>query len=146
MRARRRSGRGAFYQSGQGACGARTGRPQGAPLQRSSRLRQQLPQQARAEWNFEDFDAARGEIERILDRLREQRTDRYGARLAGALDAERIEWRRRHGVAELHAGHVERGRQQIVGERGVEQLSVVIEFELLVECIADSLRDTAMDL
>src|SRR5258708_27207980 len=88
--------------------------PMGVALQRSSRLRQQLPQQARAEWDFQDFDAARVKIERILDRLREQRADRYGACLAGALDAERIEWRQRHGVAKLHARHVERGRQQIV--------------------------------
>src|SRR6266404_1535355 len=66
----------------------------------SFRLRQQLPEPARAEWNFQNFDAARRKIERILDRLREQRADWDGTRLAGALDAERIERRHRHGVAE----------------------------------------------
>src|SRR5258708_19787594 len=92
------------------------GRPLWSPLQPSFRLRQQLPQPARTEWNFQNFDAARAKIERILDRLREQRADRYGARLAGALDAERIEWRRRHGVAELQARHVQPGPPPIVAQ------------------------------
>ena len=48
--------------------------------------------------------------------------DRDGAGLARPLDAERIERRRRHRVGKVHARHVERGRQQVVGERGVEQL------------------------
>src|SRR5262249_6790447 len=64
---------------------------------RSFRFRQQLPQQAGAERDLEDFDAARGQVKRILDRLREQRADRYGACLSGALDAERIERRQRDG-------------------------------------------------
>ena len=51
-----------------------------------------------------------------------------------------------HRVGDLHVRHFERGRQQIIGERGVEQLPVVVEHELLVEGIADALRDAAVDL
>src|ERR1700724_4869911 len=46
----------------------------------------------------------------------------------------------------LHTRHFERAWQQVIGERGVEQLAVLIEHELLVEGIADALRNTAVDL
>ena len=57
-----------------------------------------------------------------------------------------IERRRRHRVGELHARHFQRRRQQIVGERGVQQLPLLVEHQLLVERIADALRHAAMDL
>ena len=49
-------------------------------------------------------------------------------------------------VADLDARHVERGRQQVVHERGVQQLAVLVEDQLLVEGVADALRDAAVDL
>src|SRR5437764_13646287 len=57
------------------------------------RLAGQFEWAIRAERNFVELDSLRQQPERILDRLREQRPDRNGAGLAGALDAERIERR-----------------------------------------------------
>src|SRR5262249_34738341 len=65
---------------------------------------------------------------------------------ARALDAERIERRGGGDVVELDVWYVERGRNQVVGQRGGEQLALVVELELLVEGIADTLRDAAVDL
>src|SRR5713226_5088593 len=47
---------------------------------------------------------------------------------------------------ELHARDVQRRRQEIIRERRIEELPFVVEHELLVERIADSLRYPAMDL
>src|SRR4029079_16200243 len=114
--------------------------------QASSQFGRQLEQAAGTERNFVELDLLFQEPERILDRLRKQRPDRNGAGLARALDAERIERRFGHGVGDLHVRHFQCRRQQIIGQRGVEQLAVLIEHELLVEGIADALRDAAMDL
>src|SRR5579872_317175 len=65
-------------------------------------LGDQLEQTVRTQRDFIQLDAALGESERILDRLREQRPDRNRAGLARALDAERIERRFGHGVANIH--------------------------------------------
>src|SRR6516164_8460400 len=67
----------------------------------------QLEQAARTERNLVELDVARQKPERVLDRLREQRPDRNRTGLAGTLDAERIERRRRHGVADVHVRHVQ---------------------------------------
>ena len=42
--------------------------------------------------------------------------------------------------------HIERGRQEILGERRIEQLSVLVEHELLVERIADPCATPPVDL
>src|SRR5262249_6489176 len=114
--------------------------------QASSQFGRQLEQAAGTERYFVELDLLFQKSEGILDRLGEQRPDRNGAGLARPLNAERIERRFGHGVRDLHMRHFQRRRQQIVSERGVEQLAVLIEHELLVEGIADALRDTAMDL
>ena len=45
-----------------------------------------------------------------------------------------------------HARHFQRGRQQVVRERGIAQLTVFVECQLLVEGVADALRHAAVDL
>src|ERR1700730_511690 len=52
----------------------------------------EFEQPARTERNFQQFDAAAFQIERVLDRLCEQRPGRNGTGFTGALDAHRIEW------------------------------------------------------
>src|SRR5258708_19978892 len=49
-----------------------------------------LPQPRRAERNLEDLDLFRRHPERVLERLREERSDRDRAVLAAALDAARL--------------------------------------------------------
>src|SRR5207244_12861093 len=71
---------------------------------------------ARAERNFQELNSFSRQIERILDRLREQRSDRDCTGLARTLDSQRIERRRRRDVAELDARDLKRGGQEIVGE------------------------------
>src|SRR6266550_727521 len=110
------------------------------------RFPSQFEQPARAERNLQELDAAAFQIECVFDRLREQRSARNGARFTGALDAKRIERRLCHGVPELHARHLEGGRQQIVCQRGIEQLPLIVEHQFLIERIADPLRDAAMNL
>src|SRR5580704_8636475 len=112
----------------------------------SSQFGRQREQAIGTERNLVQLDFLVQKSERILDRLREQRPDRNGTGLAGALDAERIERRFGYRVRDLHMRHFERGRQQIVGERSVEQLTVVIEHKLLVKRVADALRHAAVNL
>src|SRR5258707_14309174 len=106
----------------------------------------ELPQPLRAERYFQELDAFARQTEGVLDRLREQCADRNGSRLPCSLDAERIERRGGDGGSKLHARHVERRRQEIVGKRGIEQLAVLVADELLIEYVADTLRHAAVDL
>src|SRR5262245_22438005 len=115
-------------------------------LEVSSQLCRQRKQAVGSEGDLVQLDLLVQKPERILDRLREQRPDRNGAGFARALDAKRIKRRFRHCVRDLHVRHFEGRRQQVVGKRGVEQLAVVIEHELLVEGIADALRHAAVNL
>ena len=94
--------------------------------------------------NFGDLDAGPGK--RILDRLREHRARRNAARFADALEADRVERRRRLAMRRLDRRHVGRGRQQIVHERRVQQLALLVVDELLVERVADAVRDAAVNL
>src|ERR1700730_15838126 len=109
-------------------------------------LPDQLPQTLGTERDLAQLHMLGGKIERIVDRLRKQWPDRYSARFAGTLDAKRVQRRSRDRMDELDARDVQRGRQKIVRERCIEQLPFVVEHELLVERIADSLRYPAMDL
>src|ERR1700716_58996 len=61
------------------------------------RVSGEFEQPARAERNFQQFDAAAFQIERVFDCLREQRPARNGAGFTGSLDAHRIERRFRYG-------------------------------------------------
>ena len=49
-------------------------------------------------------------------------------------------------MSRLHVGHVGRRGEQVVHERGVEQLPFLAVHELLVERIADAVRHAALDL
>ena len=49
-------------------------------------------------------------------------------------------------MRDLHCRHLERGRHEILGQRGVQQLSLLVVLQLLVERVADALRHPAVDL
>src|SRR5918992_2623193 len=113
-------------------------------LRPALRLARQLPEPARLERDLQNLQAGNGQS--ILHGLREKSADRDGAGLARALGAERVERRSRLLVADLDARHVERRGQEEIHEGGVEELAVVVVDELLVEGIAEPLRDAAVHL
>ena len=84
--------------------------------------------------------------QRVLQRLREQRTDGDRARLARAFHAHRVERRERFAVRGFDARHVEAGGQVIIHERAVEQLPVFVVGEPFVKRVADALRHAAVNL
>src|SRR5690349_15336632 len=61
-----------------------------------------FPQAAWRERDLGDLDAARRQVERVLDRLREERADRDRAAFTRPLGAERVERGGRLGVQHLH--------------------------------------------
>ena len=82
---------------------------------RSARPSGKLPQVAGVERYLEDVDAARGQLQRVLDRLGEQRAHGNGTRFAYPLDAQLVVWRGRDVMEDVDPRHFGRGRQQIVG-------------------------------
>jgi hypothetical protein len=49
-------------------------------------------------------------------------------------------------MGKLHPRHVKRGRQQVVGQRRVQELTLVVEGQSFVEGVAYALRDAALNL
>ncbi len=83
----------------------------------------------------------------VLDRRGEHRGRRDHARLAGALDAERVERRGRLEVVDVdRGGHLGDVGHEEVHERGVEQLARLVVDHPLVERPAHALGDAAVDL
>ena len=83
---------------------------------------------------------------RVLDRRDDRRRHRHHAGFADALDAERVERRRRFVVEDLDARHARRRHQQIFGERRGDRLAVVVEAHPFEERVADAVHDAADDL
>ena len=73
-------------------------------------------------------------------------TKRKAAGLAHPLDAKLVVGRRRDVVEDFDPRHVERARQQIVGQRAVEELALLVKRQPLVKGVADPLGDAALDL
>ena len=66
--------------------------------------------------------------------------------LAHPLEAQLVVWRGRDVVEDFDPRHFERGRQQIVGQGGVDELALLVERQPLVEGVADPLGNAALDL
>src|SRR6516225_5922682 len=49
-------------------------------------------------------------------------------------------------MCNVYARHIESGGEQIVCQRCIQELTGVIKHELLVECVADPLRDSTVNL
>src|SRR5690606_27791542 len=69
-----------------------------------------------------------------------------GSALPCALDAESMERAGGRGVVDLDVGHIQRGRQEVLGERHGFRLSIGVELELLEQYAADSLRHPSSNL
>jgi len=69
------------------------------------------PQAAGVERYLEDVDAARGQLQRVLDRLGEERAHRNGAGLTHPFDAQLVVGRGRDVVANFNPRDFARGRQ-----------------------------------
>src|SRR5215470_19360196 len=113
---------------------------------RSVRPSSKLPQAAGVERYLEDVDAARGQLQRVLDRLREQRANRNGPSLAHPLDAQLVIGRGRDVVEDFDARQFGCGRQQIIGQGAVDELAFVVEHQPFVKGVADPLGDATLDL
>jgi len=82
---------------------------------------------ARVERYFEDFDSARGQLQRVLDRLGEQRAHGNCTSLAYPLDAQLVVWRGRDVVEDFDLRHFRCGREQIIGQGAVDDLALLVE-------------------
>ena len=97
---------------------------------------------------LQDVDAARGQLQRVLDRLGEQRAHGNCTSLAYPLDAQLVVWRGRDVVEDFDPRHFDCGRQQIVGEgaivvlgvKGVGEAGAIPVGALFAQAIEDALE------
>ena len=90
-------------------------------------------------------DAVRG-VQRVDDRVDDRGRRPDVRRLADALGAERVVRARRDRLAELEVGTLERRRDQVVHERRVEAVALLVEREHLHQRDADAFGEAAVDL
>src|SRR5882672_12532966 len=100
----------------------------------------QLEQAVGAERDLADLQPRAGE--RVLDGLGEQRAGRNGTGFAHALRAHGVQRRAGFPVGRLYVWDVGRGREQVVHERSVEQLSLLVVHELLIEFFVNDTGNT----
>src|SRR3954463_4911339 len=104
----------------------------------------ELDQLLRRDRCLRDADAER--LQRVLDGGDDRRGGRYGADLARALGAERIERRRSFLVDRLDGGNFHGARQQIVSQCRGGRLSTLVESHPLQDRVADAMRHAAHHL
>ena len=85
-------------------------------------------------------------VQRVDHRVDDRRRRPDVRRLADALGAERVVRARRDRLAELEVGALERGRDQVVHERRVEAVALLVEGDHLHQRDADALGEAAVDL
>ena len=71
---------------------------------------------------------------------------RDAAGLADTLQSHGVEGRRGLAMRGLDRRHIGRRRNQVVHERRVQELSLLVVHQLLVEGVADAVRHAAVDL
>ena len=49
-------------------------------------------------------------------------------------------------MAKFHPGHLKRRRQQVIRQRGVQELALIVEGQFFVKSVADALSDAAVNL
>ena len=85
-------------------------------------------------------------VQRVDDRVHDRGRRADVRRLADALGSERVVRARRDRLAELEVGALERGRDQVVHERRVEAVALLVERDQLHQRDADALGEAAVDL
>src|SRR5207248_2819852 len=101
----------------------------------------QLEQSLRTQRSLEELDA-----ERVLKRTDYRRSRADAAGLADALEAERVQRRKRLDVVDLDSRDLGRIRHQEVHETAVQELALLVVVHPLVEGAADALGDAAVNL
>ena len=110
----------------------------GAPLHRR-------PHARRGAGHVDVLDAVRL-VQRVDHRVDDRRRRADGGRLADALGAERVVGAGRDRLSQLEVGALERGRDEVVHERGVEAVALLVERDQLHQRDADALGQPAVDL
>src|ERR1700676_3408424 len=84
--------------------------------------------------------------ERIINGRSEERWYGNDTSLASALDAERVQRRRRLNVIDQQRWYLSSSRQQVIHEAGVDDLSLFIIYQSFKECSPNTLRHSPMHL
>ena len=84
--------------------------------------------------------------DRVGDGVDHRRRRRDRARLAAALDAERVRRRFRRGHVDLERRQIVRPRHAVIHQRAGDELTVLVIDHAFEQRLADALRDAAVDL
>src|SRR5688572_29489223 len=131
----------------QSAYGLRDGLRQSAyGLQRSlrTRLLDQFEQPIRAEGNLANLET--GAAHRIFHRLREDGARGNAAGLSHAFQTNGVERRRRLAMIGLDGRHIGRRWQEVVHERRIHELTLLVVHELFEERVANAPRHASVNL
>src|SRR5260221_11859864 len=116
--------------------------PSSNAVRRTAPRLDHLPDALRGQRQFARLDPERAE--RIRDRIRHDAAGRDDAALARALGAERIDWGWEHvGHDRTQIGKIACCRQQVVGKRANQKLSLIVIDEVLQQGPAKPLDQRA---